>query len=296
MKQDDRNKTPLAPQPDERRDASPSPSARSAGVVLIDTHCHLDFDRFDDDRTAVLARAAENGVSAIIIPGVNLSSSKAAVALADQFESVYAAVGIHPTATDELDQAAVRTLHEMAQHPKVVAIGEIGLDYYWPNQPDRRWPCASPQTQRKAFRRQLDLAAELSLPVIIHDREAHTDVMIGLEDSKGVSGVLHSFSGDLDLAEWAVDLGFYVGITGPVTYKKSHDMKTVARQIDFERLLIETDAPFLAPSPYRGKRNEPANVRYVAQEIAQLRECGLSAVAQRTTANAQTLFQRLYQL
>jgi TatD DNase family protein len=261
---------------------------------LIDTHCHLNFDRFDQDREAVVARAVELGVTAMINPGVDLRSSRAAIALAERYDPVYAAVGIHPTSTDELDQAALRALREMAQHPKVVAIGEIGLDYYWPNQPSRDWPCAAPSTQRTAFRRQLDLAAELGLPVIIHDRQAHTDVMIGLEDSRGVSGVLHSFSGDLDLAEWAIDLGFYIGITGPVTFKKSQEFKTVARQIDFKRLLIETDAPFLTPTPYRGRRNEPAHVHIVAQEIARLRGHDLPVVAQQTSENARTLFQRLH--
>jgi TatD DNase family protein len=257
---------------------------------LIDTHCHLNFNQFNRDRDAVVARAVAQGVTALINPGVDMSSSRAAIALAERHGPVYAAVGVHPTSTDELDQQAIDHLRELAQHPKVVAIGEIGLDYYWPNQPHRDWPCASPGTQRAAFRRQLDLAADLGLPVIIHDREAHTDVMTGLEDSQGLIGVLHSFSGDLALAEWAVDLGFYVGITGPVTFKKSHEMQEVARHIDFERLLIETDAPFLAPNPVRGRRNEPAHVRFVAQEIAQLRGCDLATVTQRTSENAQTLF------
>jgi TatD DNase family protein len=260
---------------------------------LIDTHCHLDFNQFNKDRDAVVARAVEQGVTAIINPGVDLSSSRAAVALAERYGPVYAAVGVHPTSTDELDTQAIHSLRELAQHPKVVAIGEIGLDYYWPNQPQRDRACASPQTQRAAFRRQLDLAAELGMPVIIHDREAHTDVMTGLEDSHGVIGVLHSFSGDLALAEWAVDLDFYVGITGPVTFKKSHNMQAVAQHIDFNRLLIETDAPFLTPHPHRGRRNEPAHVRLVAQEIAQLRGYDLDNVVQRTTKNAQTLFHRI---
>jgi len=284
---------------------------------LIDTHCHLDFDRFDKDREAVLARAVQNGVAAIVVPGVDLRNNRAVVALAEKHAPVYAAVGIHPTSTDELNAATLRELRELAGHPKVVAIGEIGLDYYWPNQPKRDWPCAAPETQRKAFRQQLDLAAETGLPVIIHNREADTDVMIALEDAFGgrssrpsaassagqvsrreratppATGVLHSFSGDLELAEWALELGFYVGITGPVTFSKSGQMKEVAQKIDFERLLIETDAPFLTPHPYRGKRNEPALVRLVAQEIAQLRGCSLDDVALRTTQNAQTLFRRL---
>jgi TatD DNase family protein len=266
---------------------------------LVDTHCHLDFDRFDKDREAVLARAAQNGVAAIVVPGVDLRNSRAAVALAEKHAPVYAAVGVHPTSTDELDAATLRELRDLAGHPKVVAIGEIGLDYYWPKQPKRDWPCAAPETQRKAFRQQLDLAAETGLPVIIHNREADTDVMIALEDAFGgratpsTTGVLHSFSGDLELAEWTLELGFYVGITGPVTFPKSGQTKEVAQKIDFERLLIETDAPFLTPHPYRGKRNEPALVRLVAQEIAQLRGCSLEDVALRTTQNAQTLFRRL---
>jgi TatD DNase family protein len=262
-------------------------------MVLIDTHCHLDLRQFDNDRKAVVARAVEKGVKAIINPGVSLRSSRSAIALAERYGQVYAAVGIHPTSTDELDQAALHELRDLAQHPKVVAIGEIGLDYYWPSQPNREWPCATPATQRAAFRRQLDLAAELSLPVIIHNREADTDVMIGLEDSRGVMGVLHSFSGDLDLAEWAVDLGFYIGISGPVTFEKNRELKKVAREIDFHRLLVETDAPFLAPSPHRGQRNEPALVSVVAQEIARLRASDLAKVAQQTSENARALFQRL---
>lgn len=262
-------------------------------MIFIDSHCHLNFDRFDQDREDVIARAVEQGVRVMINPGVDLPNSRAAIALAERYEQVYAAVGIHPTSADQLDQKALRDLHELAQHPKVIAIGEIGLDYYWPEQQDRGWPCASPETQRAAFRRQLDLAAELSLPVIIHDRLAHTDVMIALEDSRDVTGVLHSFSGDLELAEWAIDLGLYVGITGPVTYKKAREMKAVARQVTFERVLIETDAPFLAPAPHRGRRNEPAYVQVVAQEIAQLRGTSLAEVAQLSTENARALFQRL---
>jgi TatD DNase family protein len=279
-----------------KRELQDVTSRATHSTNLIDTHCHLNFNQFDADREAVVARAVEEGVTAIINPGVDLRGSQAAVALAERYAPVYAAVGIHPTSTDELDEGAIRALRELAGHPKVVAIGEIGLDYYWPNQPDRDWPCASPETQRVAFRRQLDLAAELGLPVIVHDREAHADVMAALEDSRGAQGavgVLHSFSGDLALAEWAVDLGFYVGITGPVTFKKSKDMQEVARGIDFGRLLIETDAPFLSPHPYRGRRNEPAYVRFVAQAVAELRGCDLARVAQQTTQNAQTLFRRL---
>ncbi len=268
-------------------------------MSLIDTHCHLNFNQFSKDREAVLDRAAEQGITAIINPGVDLRSSQAAIALAERYEPLYAAVGFHPTSTDGLDKEALRQLRKLAQHPKVVAIGEIGLDYYWPNQPKnkRKHPCASPQTQRAAFRKLLDLAGELSLPVIIHNREADIDVMTGLEDSRGLTGVLHAFSGDVALAEWTVDLGFYVGIAGPVTFSKSQDLKEVVRRVNFERLLVETDAPYLTPHPHRGRRNrnEPAYVRFVAQQVAQLRECSLVDVAQQSTKNAHTLFQRLPQ-
>ena len=262
-------------------------------MTLIDSHCHLNFDAFDEDREAVIARASEVGITAIVNPGVDASSSQEAIALAERYDMLYAAVGIHPTSTDQLTKAALDTLRRMAEHPKVVAIGEIGLDYYWPNQPNRDWPCASPETQRMAFRRQLDLATEVGLPVIVHNREADTDVMIALEDSTGVSGVLHSFSGDVDLAEWALGLGFYIGISGPVTFKKSHNTQAVARQVAFDRLLVETDAPFLAPSPHRGRRNEPAYVRITAQEVANLRERDLEDIARQTSENARRLFRRL---
>lgn len=266
-------------------------------MSLIDTHCHLDFNQFAEDREAILERAAEQGVTTIINPGVDLHSSRAAIALAERYAPVYAAVGFHPTSTDGLDKEALRQMRELAQHPKVVAIGEIGLDYYWPRQPKdkRKHPCASPETQRVAFRHQLDLAAELGLPVIIHNREADIDVMTGLEDSRGVTGVLHAFSGDRALAEWAIDLGFYVGIAGPVTFSKSQDLKDVAQRVSFERLLVETDAPYLTPHPHRGRRNEPSYLRFVAQQVAQLRECSLADVTQRTTRNAHTLFPRLLQ-
>lgn len=266
-------------------------------MSLIDTHCHLDFGKFDQDREKVLERALKQGVTTIINPGADLHSSRAAVALAERHEPVYAAVGFHPTATDGLDKQSLRQLRELAQHPKVIAIGEIGLDYYWPNQPqhERKHPCASPETQRAAFRKQLDLAAELNLPVIIHNREADIDVMTGLEDSRGLTGVLHAFSGDRALAEWAIDLGFYIGIAGPVTFDKAQDLKEIARQVNFQRVLVETDAPYLTPHPHRGKRNEPAYVRFVAQQVAQLRERSLADVARQTTQNAQALFTRLPQ-
>lgn len=268
---------------------------------LIDTHCHLDFDRFDQDRQTVVERAVEQGIGAIINPGVDLESSRAAVALAEAYSAVYAAVGVHPTSTHELDESAFDELGKLARHPKVVAIGEIGLDYYWPRQSNRNWTCAAPETQRVAFERQLQLAAEMNLPVIVHDREAHADVIAVLEKAQSetvelgqsLKGVLHSFSGDLNLAQQVVDIGFYVGITGPVTFKKSYDMQQVAQHVHWHHVLIETDAPFLTPHPYRGRRNEPAYVRFVAEKIAELRGVDSTDVIKRTWENTQSLFQRL---
>jgi len=262
-------------------------------IELVDSHCHLDQPHFDSDREAVIARAAENGVTKLINPGVDLPSSRAAVALARQHPCIYAAVGVHPHDATTLDAAALAELKALARAPKSVAIGEIGLDYYRDLSPR--------DVQRRAFQAQLDLAAELGLPVIVHDRDAHADVLamlsswsVSLHDSRsalnGKLGVLHSFSGDVALARRAVALGFYIGISGPVTYKNADQTREVARTVPMERLLIETDAPYLTPQPYRGKRNEPAYVRLVARAVAEARGLTLEQVAAQTLANTTTLF------
>ena len=257
---------------------------------LVDSHCHLDARRFNADREAVIARATEGGVRRIVNPGVDLPSSRAAIELARQHECIYAAVGVHPHDAKRLDVDALAELRRLAASLKVVAIGEIGLDYYRDLSPR--------DAQRRAFEAQLDLAAELGLPVVIHDRDAHDDVLTILRDWRSslhaprstLCGVVHSFGGDVALAEQLLALGFLVGVSGPVTYQNADRLRDVTRAVPLERLLIETDAPYLTPEPHRRRRNEPAYVRLVAQAIADAKHLNFDQVAACTSANARALF------
>jgi TatD DNase family protein len=261
-------------------------------VSLIDTHAHLDFGQFDADREPVLERARAVGVETIVNVGTDVGSSRQALALTAAYDMVYAAVGMHPHDAKRLDGAALAELRASAQQPKVVAVGEIGLDFYRDRSPR--------DVQRRAFRAQLAWAAKMGKPVIIHDRDAHDEVMgiladwaQGLHGSPlaGRLGVLHTFSGDLSMAERAIDLGFYISISGPVTYRNAGPLLDVVRALPLGRILVETDCPFLAPHPHRGKRNEPAYVRLVAEKIAALKGISVDEVALATTANARRLFQ-----
>jgi TatD DNase family protein len=260
-------------------------------LTLIDTHAHLDSHRFDADRAAVLDRARAAGVAVLISVGADVTSSQRAVALAEEHDAIYATVGIHPHEAKTLDGEALAALRELAQRPKVVAIGEIGLDFYRDLSPR--------DVQRRAFQAQLGWAAKLGKPVVIHDRDAHGEILEILADwAKGLGsarlngrlGVLHTFSGDLAMAESAIDLGFYISISGPVTYGNSRQLPEIVRALPLDRLLVETDCPYLAPHPYRGKRNEPAHVQWVAKRIAELKNQSFEDVAAATTANAQRLF------
>jgi TatD DNase family protein len=233
---------------------------------MIDSHCHLDFPDFDQDRDQVLARAVEAGVTTIINPGTDLESSRRALALAGRYGNVYAAVGVHPHDASTLDRQILAELHQLASHPKVVAIGEIGLDYYRDLSPRAQ--------QRAAFEAQLSLAADLDLPVIIHQRESADDVMAALRDwaTGGHPGcVLHAFSGDGAMADEAVSLGFFIGVGGPLTFKNARRLPEIVTGLPLSCLVVETDAPYLAPHPYRGKRNEPAYVALVVKRLAELR-------------------------
>lgn len=267
----------------------PSPStihARRPEANLIDTHCHLDDESFAGDVEEVVARAMEAGVSRIIVPAIDRDNTGAVLALTTRFEGVFGAIGIHPNSAADWQDEWLPDLRSLALHPKVVAIGEIGLDYYWDKTP--------PTIQRRAFDAQLMLAAELSLPVIIHNREAGTDVIEQLAAStlngRDRAGVLHSFSGDWGMAEAALGMGFYLGFTGPLTYKKADQLREIASRAPLDRVLIETDAPYLTPHPFRGRRNEPAYVSLVAERLADLRGLPLEDIARITTANAETLF------
>jgi TatD DNase family protein len=251
---------------------------------LFDTHCHLDVERFDADRDAVWQRALDAGVTRMLNPAFNMQSSRRAALLAQRIDGVCAAVGIHPNDAPALDARALDELRELARAPGVVAIGEIGLDNHWKTVP--------PDVQERAFLTQLGLARELNLPVIIHCREAEPRMLEILEaEWRGRPLVLHSFAGDTAQLERALDCGFYIGVSGPVTYPSARGSRDVVRAAPLDRLLIETDAPYLTPQRYRGKRNEPAYVRLVAEKIADVRDMLIDDVARATAENARALFQ-----
>lgn len=257
---------------------------------LIDTHCHFNFEDYDQDRDQVWADSHAAGVRRIIIPAVDIQTSHEAIALAEKYEGIYVAVGIHPNSTAEFDEDVIPAIRELASHPKVVSIGEIGLDYYWDKSPKSQ--------QFRAFEAQLALARELELPVIIHNREASDDTLTILEKwaqelpdtLKARPGVLHSFSGDVAIAKRALDIGFYLGFTGPITYKNADEMRRVAATTPLNRILVETDAPFLTPIPHRGKRNAPAYIPIMVDRLASLHYILTEEMGRYTTENAVTLF------
>ena len=248
---------------------------------LTDSHAHLHFSQFDPDRAAVIERARQAGIAAILEVGVDLDSSKAAVALAKEHDFIHAAVGIHPHDAKLVNARTLDRLRVLAHHPQVVAIGEIGLDYYRDRSPR--------PVQRRAFADQLSLAAELELPVIVHSRDAHDDVMEILRGWEG-RGVLHSYSAGPEHLEQVLELGFYVSISGPVTFPRADRLREVAALVPLERLLVETDSPFLTPVPRRGRRNEPALVRHVVAAVARARNAPVETVARAAADNLADLF------
>lgn len=259
-----------------------------------DTHCHLDFQRFDQDREAVISRAWKAGLVWILIPGIDLPTNQAAIELANKYpQKISAAVGIHPNHGQPWTADIMYTLREQAEKPSVVAIGEIGLDYYREHTPKEQ--------QQQMLEEQLALAADLNLPVILHNRDSTDDLLAilrdwhdGLEKANNPlaqnPGVLHSYDADLDSALDAIKMNFYIGIGGPVTFKNAPDRKRVTQELPLDHLLLETDAPFLAPHPHRGKRNEPAYIPLIAEEIARLHKISLEEVGRQTTENAKVLF------
>lgn len=287
--------------------------------MLTDTHCHLDYNKFDEDRDAVLQRALAAGVERIMIPALDYESSLAAIKLAASHPNIFAAVGFHPTDLDKWEKSSIEKLRNLilessglplrqrelapALQSKILAIGEIGLDYYWVKEADRQ------ANQRDVLKQQLKLAQDVNKPVIIHMREendawfgqASTDLLDILSEwyqelsaqnhpLKEKPGVLHSYNGNLETAQKALQLNFYIGVTGPVTYKNAEEKRQIIRQLPLDRLLIETDAPFLAPVPQRGKRNEPAFVAHIADKIAEIHMTTREQIAEITSANANRLF------
>lgn len=251
--------------------------------MLVDTHAHLQDEAFDADRAEVIQRAIDSGVGRIINIGDTIESSAHSVKLAEDYKAIYAAVGIHPQEAGTMLPSHDALLAAWAQLPKVVAIGEIGLDYHYEN--------VSRQRQKEVFIRQLDIARQMHLPVSVHDREAHGDMMdILAKEGKGLTGVIHCFSGSWEMARELLRKGWYIGIDGPLTFKNSAKLPEIVQQVPLDRLLVETDSPYLAPVPKRGKRNEPSFVYYVAKKAAELRGMEFEEFAAATTRNAQTLF------
>lgn len=251
--------------------------------MIFDTHAHYDAADFDADREALLAALPADGVTLVVNPGCTVDSSRAAVALAERYPYFYAAVGIHPedcAGASESDFAAIQAL---AAHPKVVAIGEIGLDYYWAENPPK-------EEQQAVLRRQLALALELDLPVIIHDREAHGDTLAIVREFPGLRGVFHCYSGSPEMAAELLKLGWYLGFDGPITYKNARRAPEVAAVTPLDRILIETDAPYMSPVPLRGKRNDSRNLVHVAGKLAEWKGVSQEELERISLENGKNLF------
>lgn len=255
-----------------------------SGISVIDTHCHLDMISSGEDINTIISRAAARGVSRIITISIDLKSSKKAIEIAEQFEAVYASVGIHPHNVQELQDNSYDELEKLCESNKVVAYGEIGLDFVKQYAPQH--------LQLEHYARQVELAKKVGLPLVIHDREAHDEILHILKKQApfAAAGVMHCFSGDWKLATQVLDLGFLISIPGVVTFNKATALQEVARKVPLHKLILETDAPFLAPDPYRGKPNIPEYMLYTAQKIADLRGITVEEVARATTDNAQKLF------
>lgn len=252
--------------------------------MLIDSHAHLYDKQFDEDRDKIIKGFKDDRLELVINVGADLDSSKNAVLLSEEYDTIYAAVGVHPHDVKTMDEDSIETLKQLSKQGKVVAIGEIGLDYYYDNSPR--------DLQKKWFREQIKLAKELDLPIIVHSRDASQDVyeIIKEEQDGNLTGVIHCFSESIERAVEYIKLGFYISLGGPVTFKNAKTPKEVARKVPLDRLLIETDSPYLTPHPHRGKRNEPGNVRYVAEEIAYLKEISYEKLRNATNENTKRLF------
>lgn len=252
--------------------------------MLFDTHVHLNADQFIEDREETINRALEAGVTRMVVVGFDEETIRLAIEIAETYDFIYAAVGWHPVDAIDYKESHLEWLEELTKHEKVVALGEMGLDYYWDTSPK--------DIQADVFRKQIHLAKKVNMPIIIHNREATADIIKILQEENAaeVGGIMHCYSATREELQACLEMNFYISLAGPVTFKNAKEVKEVAKVVPLDRLLIETDAPYLAPHPYRGKRNEPAYVKLVAEEIARLREMSLEDVSRITTENALKIF------
>ena len=251
--------------------------------MIFDTHAHLDDRAFDADRKELLSQLPEAGIALVMNPGCSLASSQAAVALTKEYDYLYAAVGSHPDAADEVNEAVLEQYRALCrENPKVKAIGEIGLDYHYEDIPR--------DIQKRAFRAQMELARELGLPVIVHEREAHEDGMTIAAEFPEVTGVFHCYSGSLEMAKWLIERGWYIGFGGVLTFKNARKAVEVAANIPLDRIVLETDCPYMAPEPFRGRRNDPGKLSRVAEKLAQLRGLTPEEIQDITLQNGRRLY------
>ena len=250
--------------------------------MLFDTHAHLNDPVFDDDRDGLISSLPGTGVDLVMNPGCSLENSLQAIAIAEKYDFVYAAVGTHPDTAEEVDEQVIETYRGLCSHPKVKAIGEIGVDYYYETIPR--------EIQLKAFRMQMELARETGLPVIIHERDAHDDGMRMIKEFPDVTGVFHCYSGSAEMARQLVKMGWYIGFTGVLTFKNARKAVETAQSIPLDRIVLETDCPFMAPEPFRGKRNHPGYLFRMAERLSELRELPVEEIQRITTENGKRLY------
>ena len=250
---------------------------------IFDTHAHYDSDSFDEDRENVIKELQENGVIGVLNCGSDFYGLRKSVELAKEFDMFYAAVGIHPENADEFNEDVVKEIKEFVKNEKVKAIGEIGLDYYWEENPPR-------EVQKEVFRAQMKLADELNLPVVIHDRDAHKDTLEIMKEFPNVIGVVHCFSGSVEFAKECIKLGYYIGFTGVLTFKNAKKLVDVCREIPAERMLVETDCPFMAPVPFRGKRNKSDYIEYIIDKMSEIRGISGEEMNEILLSNKKRLF------
>lgn len=251
--------------------------------MIFDSHAHYDDEQFNEDREELLKELKNNGVIGIINCGSSLKGLEMSVKLSEEHDFVHAAAGIHPENADEFNESVKRRIEDLAEAKRIVAVGEIGLDYYWDENPPK-------EVQKQVFKAQMEIAKKYNLPVIIHDRDAHGDTLEIMKEYPGVTGVVHCFSGSVEFAKECIKLGYYIGVTGVVTFKNSKVIKEVVKNIPIEKLLVETDCPYMAPTPHRGKRNQSDYIEYIMNEVAEIKGLTIEQISEFTIFNTKSLF------